>query len=166
LRNLASSNVTPPIFNERVAQYSATASSDNPARSLEKSNPKAQQDELVRRVTEDSMMSSFDFGVQFLDPSAMTYWGKHYDADFWIKMPAWSGRKKSLHFIVWHDLPFFHIRICHSRRATQHTSTSPGAQRPTVAPWGASSALAGGRSQPVKRRACGIYKSYSALVGK
>ena len=105
LRNLASSNVTLPIFNERVAQYSATASSDNPARSLEKSNPKAQQDELVRRVTKDSTMSSCDFGVQFLDPPAMTYWGKHYGADFWIKMPAWAGRKERLYFIVWHGYP-------------------------------------------------------------
>jgi hypothetical protein len=51
LRNLASSNVTLLIFSERVAQYSASPSSDNPARSLEKSNPKAQQYELVRSVT-------------------------------------------------------------------------------------------------------------------
>src|SRR5271168_3405288 len=35
-----------------VAQYSATASSANPARPLDKSNPKALQEELVRHVTE------------------------------------------------------------------------------------------------------------------
>jgi hypothetical protein len=31
------------------------------------------------------MMSSFDFGLQFLDAGKMTYWGKHYDASFWIE---------------------------------------------------------------------------------
>jgi len=35
--------------------------------------------------SKDSEMSSFDFGVQFLDPQTMTYWGKRYDANFWIE---------------------------------------------------------------------------------
>jgi hypothetical protein len=85
-----------------VAQYSATASPDNPARPLEKSNPKALQDELVRHVTEDSTMSSFDFGVQFLDPSAMTYWGKHYDADFWVENASvvWKEEEAPFHRVA------------------------------------------------------------------
>jgi hypothetical protein len=66
LRNLASSNVTPPIFNERVAQYSATASSDNPARSLEKSNPDV-IDALTRkgkvRVVVDGLTAANDLGL-------------------------------------------------------------------------------------------------------
>jgi len=43
------------------------------------------QDELVRHVKEDSQMSSFDFGLQFLDAEKMTYWGKHQDANFWVE---------------------------------------------------------------------------------
>ena len=31
------------------------------------------------------MMSSFDFGIQFLDADKMTCWGKHQDSSFWIK---------------------------------------------------------------------------------
>jgi len=82
-----------------VAQFSATASSANPARPLDKSNPKALQEELVRHVTEDSTMSSFDFGVQFLNPSTMTYWGKHYDADFWVENASvvWKEEETPFH---------------------------------------------------------------------
>src|SRR5271154_267215 len=66
-----------------VVKYSATPSSDNPAGPLQRSNPNALKDELIRHLTEDSKMSSFDFGVQFLDPANMTYWGKRRDANFW-----------------------------------------------------------------------------------
>jgi hypothetical protein len=84
-----------------VAQYSATASTDNPARPLLKSNPKALQDELVRHVTEDGRMSSFDFGVQLLDPSAMTYWGKRYDANFWVENASvvWKEAEAPFHVV-------------------------------------------------------------------
>ena len=70
-----------------VVKYSATPSADNPAQPLNKSNPNALQDELVRHLKEDSKMSEFNFGVQFLDASKMTYWGKRRDAGFW-------GRKR------------------------------------------------------------------------
>jgi hypothetical protein len=30
------------------------------------------------------MMSSFDFGIQFLHADKMTYWGRHH-CSFWIK---------------------------------------------------------------------------------
>ncbi len=85
-----------------VVQYSATASPDNPARALDRSNPRALQDELVRHVTEDSAMSSFNFGVQFLDPSAMTYWGKHYDADFWVENASvvWKEEEAPFHRVA------------------------------------------------------------------
>ena len=33
-------------------------------------------------------MSSFDFGLQFLDMENMTYRGKRRDADFWIENPS------------------------------------------------------------------------------
>jgi catalase len=68
-----------------VVKHSATPSRDNPVMPLQKKNPKALCDELIRHISEDSTMSSFDFGVQFLDPSRMTYWGNELDADFWIE---------------------------------------------------------------------------------
>ncbi|MGA8490721.1 MAG: hypothetical protein WB711_09885 [Terriglobales bacterium] len=75
-----------------VVKYSATPLPDNPAARLQRSNPNGLQDELIRHVQEDSQMSSFDFGVQFLDTSRMTYWGKHRDANFWIENASidWS----------------------------------------------------------------------------
>jgi hypothetical protein len=66
-------------------KFSATPSPDNPARPLQRGNPKGLQDELIRHLQEDSRMSAFDFGVQFLDVDRMTYWGKRRDADFWIE---------------------------------------------------------------------------------
>src|SRR6266852_6236382 len=68
-----------------VVKYSATPFTDNPARPLQKSNPKGLQDELIRHLKEDDKMSGFDFGIQFLDVDRMTYWGKHRDASFWIE---------------------------------------------------------------------------------
>jgi len=68
-----------------VVKYSATPSTENPARPLQRSNPKGLQDELIRHLKEDSKMSCFDFGIQFLDADKMTYWGKHRDASFWIE---------------------------------------------------------------------------------
>jgi len=96
------SNVPFSHGSESVVQYSATASSGNSAQPLQKSNPKALQDELVRHVTEDSTMSCFDFGVQFLDPQAMTYWGKHYDRDFWIENASvvWNEAEAQFHKVA------------------------------------------------------------------
>ena len=68
-----------------VVKQSATPSSDNPARPLEKSNPNALQDELARHLKEDGKMSGFDVGLQFLDPDRMTYWGQRRDASFWTE---------------------------------------------------------------------------------
>ena len=50
-----------------VVKHSATPCPDNPAGPLQRSNPNGLQDELIRHVKEDSKMSSFDFGLQFLD---------------------------------------------------------------------------------------------------
>jgi hypothetical protein len=68
-----------------TVKFSATPIPGNPARVLDKSNPNALQDELLRHLKEDGKMSAFDFGVQFLDTGRMTYWGKHYDANFWTE---------------------------------------------------------------------------------
>jgi len=85
-----------------VVKYSATPSPDNPARPLQRHNPNGLQDELIRHVQEDSKMSSFDFGVQFLDTNRMTYWGKCRDANFWIENASidWSEKDAPFHTIA------------------------------------------------------------------
>jgi hypothetical protein len=67
-----------------IVKFCATPSPSNSAHPLQKNNPNGLQDELVRHLREDATMSSFDFGVQFLDAVKMKYRGKTRDADFWI----------------------------------------------------------------------------------
>jgi hypothetical protein len=85
-----------------AVKYSATASPDNPAHPLQRSNPNALQDELVRHLTEDSKMSSFDFGLQFLDAGKMTYWGKRRDVNFWIENASieWNEAEAPFHTVA------------------------------------------------------------------
>jgi hypothetical protein len=83
-------------------KFSAAPSPDNPACPLQKGNPKGLQDELIRHLKEDSRMSSFDFGVQFLDADKMTYWGKRRDASFWIENASveWSEAEAPFHTVA------------------------------------------------------------------
>jgi hypothetical protein len=85
-----------------VVKFSATPSPENPARPLQKSNPKGLQDELSRHIREDSRLSWFDFAVQFLDTSKMTYWGKARDADFWIENASveWNEAEAPFHRVA------------------------------------------------------------------
>lgn len=85
-----------------VVKHSATPSQDNPGRPLQKSNPNALQDELIWHVQEDNKMSTFDFGVQFLDTRTVTYWGKHRDASFWIENASveWKESEASFHTVA------------------------------------------------------------------
>jgi hypothetical protein len=85
-----------------VVKYSATPSPDNPAQLLKKRNPNALQDELIRHLTQDSVMSSFDIGVQFLDTQKMTYWGKRRDANFWIENASvdWKESQSPFHNVA------------------------------------------------------------------
>jgi hypothetical protein len=85
-----------------IVQFSAIPSPANPARSLQRSNPKGLQDELIRHLTEDSEMSSFDFALQFLDADTMTYWGKHRDANFWIENASvkWNETEAPFHTVA------------------------------------------------------------------
>lgn len=85
-----------------VVKHSATPLPDNPARPLQRSNPNGLQDELIRHLNEDSRMSAFDFGVQFLDRNRMTYWGKRYDADFWIENASieWKEVEAPFHTVA------------------------------------------------------------------
>ncbi len=85
-----------------VVKFSATPSPNNPACPLQKHNPNGLQDELVRHVEEDNIMSSFDFGVQFLDSDTMTYWGKHHDKIFWIENASveWNESEAPFHIVA------------------------------------------------------------------
>jgi hypothetical protein len=85
-----------------VVKFSATPSPDNPARPLQRSNPNGLQEELLRHINEDSKMSSFDFGVQFLDADKMTYWGKRRDSNFWIENASvrWNEAEAPFHTVA------------------------------------------------------------------
>jgi len=85
-----------------TVKFSATPMPGNPARALDKNNPNALQDELVRHLKEDGKMSAFDFSVQFLDTSRMTYWGKHYDANFWTENASvnWNESEAPFHSVA------------------------------------------------------------------
>jgi hypothetical protein len=85
-----------------IVKYSATPLPNNPARLLQRSNPKALQDELIRHLKEDGKMGAFDFGVQFLDVRRMTYWGKPQDADFWIENASveWKDTEAPCHTVA------------------------------------------------------------------
>jgi len=85
-----------------VVKYSATPSPDNPARPLQRRNPKGLQDELIRHLREDGKMGCFDFGIQFLDADRMTYWGKHRDASFWIENASveWNEAEAPFHTVA------------------------------------------------------------------
>ena len=47
-------------------------------------------------------MSSFDFGLQFLDPDHMSYHGKRRDANFWIENAAveWPEAQAPFHTVA------------------------------------------------------------------
>jgi hypothetical protein len=85
-----------------VVKQSATPSPDNPAHPLQRSNPNALQDELIRHLNEDGKMSGFDFGLQFLDADRMTYWGKRRDANFWIENASvkWNEAEAPFHTVA------------------------------------------------------------------
>jgi hypothetical protein len=85
-----------------VVMHSATPSPDNPAGPLQRSNPNGLQDELIRHLLEDSKMSGFDFGVQFLDVDRMNYWGKRRDANFWIENASikWNEAQAPFHTVA------------------------------------------------------------------
>jgi hypothetical protein len=85
-----------------VVKYSATPFKDNPARPLQKRNPKGLQDELIRHLKEDAKMSGFDIAVQFLDVDKMTYWSKRWDATFWIENASveWNEAEAPFHTVA------------------------------------------------------------------
>ena len=85
-----------------VVKHSATPFPDNPARPLERKNPNALQDELVRHLNEDGKMSGFDFGLQLLDADRMRYWGKRLNPNFWIENASvkWNETEAPFHTVA------------------------------------------------------------------
>jgi hypothetical protein len=85
-----------------AVKYSATPLPDNPAHPLRRGNVNALQDEIRRHLTEDKTMSRFDFGLQFLDPDRMTYWGKRHDAKFWTENASveWKESETAFHTVA------------------------------------------------------------------
>ena len=85
-----------------VVKYSASPAATNPTRALERRNPNALRDELIRHLDEDAVMSTFDLGLQFLDVANMTYQGKRRDASFWIENAAieWPEDQAPFHTVA------------------------------------------------------------------
>jgi hypothetical protein len=85
-----------------IVKYSAWPAAENSARPLARRNPNALRDELIRHLDEDATMSSFDFGLQFLDVERLTYQGKQRDAEFWIENAAveWPEAEAPFHRVA------------------------------------------------------------------
>jgi hypothetical protein len=84
-----------------VVKYCATPLNSNSSQPLNHGNQNALQDEILRHLNEDRSMSSFDFGVQFLDPARMTYWGSPHDANFWTENASldWKESQAPFHTV-------------------------------------------------------------------
>jgi hypothetical protein len=87
---------------QRYSEVFGTPLTDNPERPLQRSNPNALQDELIRHLNEDGKMSAFNFGVQFLDANNMTYWGKKHGSDFWAENASieWKESEAPFHLVA------------------------------------------------------------------
>jgi hypothetical protein len=83
-----------------VVKYAATPSAGNPAGALRKNNPNALQDELLRHLNEDATLSSFDFGLQFLNTERMTHRGKRRDASFWVENASVEWKESQAPFLT------------------------------------------------------------------
>ena len=58
--------------------------------------------ELARHLSDDPEPASFDFALQLLEPSRMTYEGKARDAQFWIEnaQPEWNEHETPFHAVA------------------------------------------------------------------
>jgi hypothetical protein len=85
-----------------VVKQCVTPSPHNRTHPLQTRNPNCLQDELIRHLDEDSKPSAFEFGLQFLDTSKMTYWGKLHDANFWIENASldWNEVEAPFHTVA------------------------------------------------------------------
>jgi hypothetical protein len=85
-----------------LVKYCAFPLPENSARPLQRGNPNALQNELIRHLNEDGKMSAFDFAVQLLDTERMTYWGKRQDAAFWTENASveWNEVQAPFHTVA------------------------------------------------------------------
>jgi len=85
-----------------IIKYSVWPAPTNPVLPIKFGNPDALRDELVRHVNEDERMSTFEFGVQFLEAERMTHQGSHRDRAFWIDNAAvdWPEADSPFHPIA------------------------------------------------------------------
>jgi hypothetical protein len=86
---------------DEAVKQSATPSSGNLAHPLQQQKPDALQDELVRHVEEDNVMSSFDISLQLLDATRMRYAGQRRDTSFWIENASieWNEEQAPFHTV-------------------------------------------------------------------
>jgi len=96
------SNVPFRHGSDAVVKYSATPLPGNHALPLAEGNANALLDELTRHVNDDPLMSSFDFGVQFLDSARMTHDGTRRDDSFWIENASveWPEDQSPFHTVA------------------------------------------------------------------
>jgi len=108
-------------------------------------------------------MSGFDFGLQFLDPGKMTYWGNRYDADFWTENASlkWNESEAPFHTVGRLTL----LANSHLRDAaadavyfdvTRHSTPEARQSAASIAP-------AGRAKPPAEKRACQLTKRPAKL---
>lgn len=86
---------------DQAIKYSAVPSPSNAGQPIGKGDL-VLHDELVRHLTRDPEPGSFDFRLQLLDTSAMTYGGKTQDAPFWVEnaMVEWNEAEAPFHTVA------------------------------------------------------------------
>ena len=143
-------SVTDPL---RLSNIPASPSVSNPAAPLQRKNPKALKDELIRHINEDSAMSSFEFAVQFLDPDRMTYRGRQFDTNFWLENASVEWKESESPFYRSPNSHFWQNRSCRRRMPRLSISTLREILRQTAHPSGASIAPGGHLKLPAEEHA-------------
>jgi hypothetical protein len=85
---------------DQAVKYSAIPAPSNAARPVGR-GASVLRDELLRHVTQDAEMSSFDFGLQLLDVDRMTFKGERREPSFWVENAAveWNERESPFHIV-------------------------------------------------------------------
>jgi len=85
-----------------VVMQSLIPAESNPFAPLAKGDPDALVNELARHVADDRVMSSFDLGLQLLDPRSMQFGSRHHDANFWIENASveWPEAQAPFHAVA------------------------------------------------------------------
>jgi hypothetical protein len=85
-----------------VVKHAAIPVPGNTTHPLQRSNPRALQNEFARHLNEDTQLSAFDIALQFLDSERMTYWGRRQDANFWTENASvgWKEMQAPFHKVA------------------------------------------------------------------